>query len=217
MKYKAIIVLALLLTSCSMSTPNANIPLTPTSAAPNAMQTFTGSTVGLTYTVAVPAVWDLVREDAGGLRFQQGEVAVAPADRSDDQAYIGGVTILSRCTNESTVDSMYACVLPNHSTVYSVDSLTTSVGEGRVYMLEHSYPVGDQRRWWAQHALIPVQQYILDVWVQVEAETDELPATVLLEMLDTLQVTKSNTTSGNTSVAATACCSTTTNGKHDMS
>ncbi|WP_152541257.1 hypothetical protein [Kallotenue papyrolyticum] len=145
----------------------------------------------MTYTLTVPVTWMLVREDAAGLRFQEAMASATAIDPNDDQAYIGGVTILSQCPNESTADNMYACVLPNHSTVRAVEAVTSAAGKGRVYMLEHSYPVGDQRRWWAQHALIPVDRYIFDVWIQVRPETADLPVNVLTEMLNTFQFTES--------------------------
>lgn len=189
MKYRAVLLLVVGLTSCHLGGTTER-PDTTASTTTTVTQTYTASIDGLTYTLTVPVTWMLVRQDAAGLRFQEAMASATTTDPSDDQAYIGGVTILSRCLNESTADNMYACVLPNHSTVRAVAAVTSPAGEGRVYMLEHSYPVGDQRRWWAQHAFIPVDRYIFDVWIQVRPETDDLPVSVLTELLKTFQITE---------------------------
>jgi alpha-tubulin suppressor-like RCC1 family protein len=182
------------LTGCYVSGTSGERPGTTTSATPTVTQTYTVNTDtdSLTYTLTVPATWMLVRGDGAELRFQEAMAPATPLDPSDDQAYIGGVNILDQCSNASTVDQMYACVLPNHSTDLAMKAVTSPAGEGRVYMLEHSYPVGDQRRWWAQHALIPVDRYIFDIWIQVGPETADLPVDALTEMVNTFQVTVSH-------------------------
>jgi len=182
------------LTGCYVSGTSGERPGTTTSATRTVTQTYTVNTDtdSLTYTLTVPATWMLVRGDGAELRFQEAMAPATPLDPSDDQAYIGGVNILDQCSNASTVDQMYACVLPNHSTDLAMKAVTSPAGEGRVYMLEHSYPVGDQRRWWAQHALIPVDRYIFDIWIQVGPETADLPVDALTEMVNTFQVTVSH-------------------------
>lgn len=194
MKYKPLLVLILVLTSCGRIGPGADIPATTTSAPLAATQRYTAGAAALAYTLAVPMTWTLVRQDDGGIRFQEGTPAPASDDSGDDQAYVGGVTILTRCADDADAETMYACVLPNHSTVQSVAAVTTPMGAGRVYLLEHTFPVGDQRHWWAQHALIPVDQYIFDIWMQTEDAAPELPTMPLAEMLATFRVTASGTT-----------------------
>ncbi len=196
MRYRIIMLVVItLLSSCMSSTDTENLIAAPGVTHP-ATQTYTASTAGLTYTVTVPATWMLVDENAAGLRFQAVTAAETPTIRWEDQSYIGGITIRSRCAPEQTTDLMYTCILPNHSTVRSFNAVSTPAGVGRVYTLEHSYPVGDQRRWWAQHAFIPIDRYMFDVWVQVEPQTTGPPVTILEEMLRNFRVTLSDTSTG---------------------
>jgi hypothetical protein len=153
---------------------------TPSGVDTGDWQTYTNDAGG--YSLAIPAQWGVTGEPSASVQFFGQDTAIEDLGTGEPEFFAGGVDILGFVTTEP---DPYLAALPNQSAIVEMREIETPLGAGRVYTVRRDRfkPSNDETVWYAQHALIPVDDRIYALWIRLDATTNGEPVPTLSRMI----------------------------------